>query len=215
MPCCRAQSYPTARTNLAVSKQLWTPPTQARTFNGGLHSADPAVFSEEQRLALGSAGWKHLPVLCPPPPVPCWSYQPLLSGDSWDWERITWSSLGTQSPVGSLETWVFTHIYTYSSAHVKLGDIAQAVSCLSSCSGLLTTGWKGTCFCPCTVEEAEVQVQRSDSEQIIQAARQGWPCDLRSGAWELGRASFGGWGWGWGEQRKKGFFLLVVSMNLE
>lgn len=62
------------------------------------------------------------------------------------------------------------------------------------------------------MEEAEVQAQRSDSEQIIQAARQGWPCDPRSGARELGKASFGGWGVNKG---KKGFFLLVVSMNLE
>lgn len=122
-------------------------------------------------------------------------YQTLLSGDSWGWEGIAWSSLGTQSPVGTLEIQAFTHACTHSSAHVRPGDTAQGVSCLPSCSGLLTTtGWKGEHFCPCALEEAEAQAQRSDSEQIILPARQGWPCDPRSGAWELRGPALGGRG---------------------
>lgn len=87
----------------------------------------------------------HLPMLCLPTTT---SGMQVLSDPSL--QRLM--GLGGNSleqPMNSVTSGDLrdAQVCTYSSAHVKPGDTAQGVSCLPSCSGLLTaTGWKGKHF---------------------------------------------------------------------
>lgn len=126
LPCCRAQSCPTARTGLAVCKVALDPHSEGLQCQ----STPSRPCSPLGRTETGP-GWgqqKAEVTACGRPPdhaVPATtSVIPILaaplSGVSGAWEVHAESSLRTQPPVGTLEMCVFTHTCTHSNAHVHM-----------------------------------------------------------------------------------------------